>query len=275
MRACVRACVHVCVRAWVRVCMRACVHACVHVCVRASMERAHTFTDPDSFLSELGQNTTECGHAAFVDHLAGAGPVAPATAAAASVPVNTLDCLLPAAGPAPAAPAGVAPAQALRTLLRDLASDLAAAAAEQHWPSLHRPPPVRPLLTAARQALAQPAPAAPVHAGPAAGAALDGPTHVQAYIGLLRDMSASLAEVAAMSAFAIIFQHVTWLDARQRVDIAFLYRVVPGVAPTLLLHIPRLITILANHLGLGPHRTVMARDWPTDDYADTADTAWC
>ncbi len=225
------------------------------------MGRAFTLTDLDSFLSELAQNTAECGHAAFVEHLAGAGPVAPATAAATSVPVNTLDYLLPAAGPAPAAPAGDAPAQALRTLLRDLASDLAAAAAEQHWPRLHRPPPVRPLLTAARKALAQPAPAAPDHAGPAAGAALDGPANVQAFNSLLHDMSASFAEIAAMSAFAITYQYVHWSKDLQRAEIAFLYRVVAGVAsPTHLLHIPRLITILANHLGLGPHFTLMVLD---------------
>ncbi len=232
----------------------------------APMERTRTFTNVNCFLPESALITAECGPAAFVEHFADAGPVAPAPAAATSVPVYASDRHLPAAGPAPVAPAVVAPAQALRTLLRDLASDLAAAAAEQHWPSLHRPPPVRPLLTAARKALAQPAPAAPAHAGPAAGparAALDGPANVQAFNSLLHDMSASFAEVAAMSAFAIIFQHVTWHVARQRVEIAFLYRVVPGVAPTLLLHIPRLITILANHLGLGPHVTVMCRE--TDD----------
>ena len=176
----------------------------------APMERTRTFSNVDCFLSESALITAECGHAAFVEHLADAGPVGPATAAATSVPDYTSDRHLPAAGPAPVAPAVVAPAQALRTLLRDLASDLAAAAAEQHWPSLHRPPPVRHLLTAARQALAQPAPAAPVHAGPAAGAALDGPANVQAFNELLHDMSASFAEVAAMSAFAIAYQYVHW-----------------------------------------------------------------
>ncbi len=233
----------------------------------APMERTRTFTNVDCFLPESALITAECGPAAFVEHFADAGPVAPAPAAATSVPVYASDRHLPAAGPAPVAPAVVAPAQALRTLLRDLASDLAAAAAEQQWPSLHRPPPVRPLLTAARKALAQPAPAAPDHAGPAAGAALDGSANVQAFYGLLHDMSASFAEIAAMSAFAISFHSVHWSQAPpQRAEIAFRYRVVPGVAPpSTLLHIPRLITILANHLGLGPHRTVMARDWPTDD----------
>ncbi len=101
---------------------------------------------------------------------------------------------------------------------------------------------------------------------------MDGPANVQAFNELLRDMSASFAEVAAMSAFAIIYQYVHWSQVLQRAEIAFLYRVVAGVAsPSHLLHIPRLITILANHLGLGPHATVMVLDWPPDD----ADTAWC
>jgi hypothetical protein len=129
------------------------------------------------------------------------------------------------------------------------------AAAEQHWPALHRPPPVRPLLTAARRVLARPAPAAP------ACAALDRTAHEQAFRSLLHDTSASFAEIAAMNAIAITDQMVVWNVRLQRVDVFFEYRDVAGVAPSSLQpYTPLLLTILASHLGLGPHATFMVHE---------------
>ncbi len=89
---------------------------------------------------------------------------------------------------------------------------------------------------------------------------------MQAFNTLLHYMSAGLAAAAALGECVLTYSTLFWSSVSRRVEIFISYRVVGGgvASPTYLLHIPELLALQANYLGLCPYDTTMVLDVPLD-----------